>query len=79
MSRFWASWWSGDPLNEETPFRWWDTGHRFGVRDTSYVGLIDAESEEALWQLVGQYFPDNERRFISVKPDNWEPSTDRFP
>lgn len=78
MKRFWASWWSDKPLNMETPFTWWDTGFRFVAPHSSYVAVIDADSEDSLWHLVTQYFPDNERRFISEKPTGWLPASDRF-
>lgn len=78
VTRYWVSWWSDNPINAETSFEWWDTGMRFNmVPQESYVGVIDADSEDAAWMQVLAAFPDYVHRFIEEKPADWTPG-DRF-
>lgn len=79
--RFWISWYSKeDP--ENVPFHAWETGERvnadFSTRDYSICAVIDAESEQAAYDLARQYYPDLEERFCTPKADDFQPG-DRFP
>jgi hypothetical protein len=78
VTRYWVSWWS-DQLADGIPWTCWITGERFVHPSQSVCAVIDAESKEAVWQQVGEYFPDNEHRFALKQADDWEPPKDRFP
>lgn len=76
--RYWVSWWSA-AVPDTAPFGWWVTGYRATAPATSYVAVVDATTEDEVWQRIGQTFPDNERRFINEKVADWRPPEDRFP
>lgn len=92
MNRFWVSWWSGyydDEGCTKPPFQVWNSGSRDrfkpGTRqhdenrdECSWCAVIDADSEDEIWRVVKQHFPDYERRFCESQEPDWEPN-DRFP
>jgi hypothetical protein len=45
--------------------------------DGTACALVDAESEDEIWQVIGSYFPDYEVRFIEGRDDDYTPG-DRF-
>jgi hypothetical protein len=73
VTRYWVAWWSDQPLNAETPFRWWGTGPRQASPVQSYVALLDEDSEADVWEQIGEYFPDYERRYTIPRARNWQP------
>lgn len=88
--RYWVSWFSGNYEDEgctKPPFEFWVTGQRdrqgnglsqkHARDDCSLCAVIDAESEDAVWKLVGKHFPDYEVRFLEEKNPNFQPG-DRF-
>jgi hypothetical protein len=80
---YWASWWADwCERTAELPFQAWVTGSRERMDDDeewSYCARIEANSEEAVEDLVEQHFPDCEFRFCQERPDDWYPPRDRFP
>ncbi len=47
-------------------------------KDTATIcALVDAESEDDIWESVGKHFPDYEQRFIEPCADDYTPG-DRF-
>lgn len=47
--------------------------------DCIIAALIDAMTEEELWQRVKQFFPDYEMQSIETKTKNWMPSEVDYP
>jgi len=45
--------------------------------DCTICALIDAPSEEAIWEVVAKHFPDYEYRFCEERPADYTPG-DRF-
>lgn len=45
--------------------------------DGTACAMIDAESEDEIWQVIGHHFPDYEVRFIEGRDDGHTPG-DRF-
>lgn len=78
--RYWISWWSKKEP-ENLPFDAWVSGERvnwdFTTDSYSICAVIDAESEQAAYDLARQYYPDLEERFCIPKPDDFQPG-DRF-
>lgn len=75
MIRYWVSWISKLEA-ENVPFRYWITGYTADDSFT-YVADIRADSEQAAFAKIAEYFPDYEYRFCDEKPEEWQPS-DRF-
>lgn len=48
---------------------------KFAKDDCSICAVIDAENEDAVWDLVEKYFPDYEQRFAEIKPDDYTPGS----
>ena len=70
---YWVSWWVLEDGFEEPPWKYWWSGYRDGCGDNdseeaSACALIEAESEEAVWEEVGKYFKDIEQRFCDERP-----------
>lgn len=77
MKRFWISWYSKlEP--ENTPFDCWITGETMDEPPAfTYVGDIQAESENDAFNQVGVIFSDWKYRFCDEIAADWQPS-DRF-
>jgi hypothetical protein len=43
--------------------------------DCSLCAVIDAESEDAVWELVSKHFPDYCQRFCEEKEENFTPGS----
>lgn len=80
--RFWVSWYTAEEDPENLPFDAWVTGERvnedFSTHSVSMCAVIDAESQQAAYDLARQYYPDLEERFCTPKADDFLPG-DRFP
>lgn len=86
MSRFWVSWWS-ERDTVKTPFDCWVTGSRCSNKpgldafdddnwtSHSRVALIDAGSEDEVWEGIARYFPDLEQRFCEPVAADYDPSS----
>ena len=89
MKRYWVSWMSGYYLDEgctTPPFIVWVTGYISRVNnetddrdDCNICAVIDAESEQEVWEMINNHFPDYKERFIEEKDLDWEPNSVRFP
>lgn len=79
LKRFWVRWYqSEDLVKENFPFKHWITGYTSDDR-TIYCSLIEAESEEAVEEIVYEYFGNEvEFSFIDERDKDWEPPKDRF-
>jgi len=93
--RYWVSWYSGYYADEgctKPPFKVWISGQcdrRSGFPqvdedgnpkdDCTICAVIDAESEEKVWEVVKKHFPDYLERFIKEKEPDYQPRADRFP
>jgi hypothetical protein len=80
MNKYWVSWYSSE--DEEMgctnpPFQAWLTGYTSNDEHT-LCGLFNAESEEDIWNLIEEYYPDYTERFCEIREDDFQPS-DRFP
>ena len=82
MERFWVSWYQPSEITDaDFPGRIksWVTGIRCSDEAHTVVALVDAESEQALWETlfkcVGNHI---EERFCSQVPNNWTPNSTRF-
>ncbi len=49
----------------------------FGKSDGTAVALVEAESEDKIWEVIAKYFPDYEYRFCEKREAGWMPN-DRF-
>ena len=94
MTKYWVSWISGNYADEgctKPHFKYWITDQLSGRRscypqffidgpknDMICVALITTESEEEIWNIIGQYFPDYDRRFINIVSEDWVPPQERF-
>ena len=88
MKRYWVSWWSGYYEKDgctKPPFQIWVSGERDRINDNgvmkndlSICAVIDAENENQIWDAVGKYFPDYEKRFIDEAKADFSPGN-RFP
>lgn len=77
MKRWWVSWWTSQ---DRVPgFTAWISGARFTAEGTqqSMCALVDAPSEDVVWQMVADYYPDYEQRFCNERTGDWKPG-DRF-
>ncbi|EGO63565.1 hypothetical protein [Acetonema longum] len=90
MKRFWASWYSGNYVDEgctKPPFKIWISEYEeyeivlrddnSGREDCTIYAVIDIENEEMLWALVEEHYPDFRERFCIEKPLDWNPG-ERF-
>lgn len=85
-NRYWVSWWSGyydDEGCTEPLFQIWISGQRNRVKDgkidnkrneCSICAVIDAESEDEIWEVVKKHFPDMEERFCELRDFDYDPS-----
>lgn len=86
MARYWVSWYSGYYISEgctKPPFQIWESGYRERNDDTMKTDLtlcavIDANSEDEIWQVIERHFPDYEYRFCEPRELDYMPG-DRFP
>lgn len=87
MTGYWLSWYHSALHGEfELHTPWWISGSRIQPWSDTIVAAVQAESEEAAWEVVRNSY-DNppetlEKRFIDVLPDGKEPWTGpegRFP
>lgn len=80
--RYWISWYTAEEDPDNLPFEAWITGERvnadFSTHSVSMVAVIDAESEQAAYNLAREYYPDLEERFCNQVADDFEPGS-RFP
>lgn len=84
--RYWVSWYSHfyeSYGHRSVSFPFWISGETMdedenGVNRVTIVGLVEVESEETIWQHVGECMPDYEVRFCEERDSNWFPG-DRFP
>ena len=83
MSRFWVSWYA--PKAEFVQFEWhgpwWISGEDFADRYTVCAAVSAVSEVAARRAIVAAYDTPRELefRFVSNRPDDWEPYTDRFP
>jgi hypothetical protein len=91
--RFWVSWISGNYFDEgctHPPIQYWLSGQMDRRAhlpqkdsngeekdDCTLCAVIDAESEDEVWQNIAKYFPDYAERFIEERAPDYEPG-DRF-
>lgn len=87
MRRYWVSWWSSYHINKgctKPPFQVWISGERGKsaeddmLEDVSLCAVIDAESEQQIWDAVKKHFPDYEERFCNAVEADFTPNN-RFP
>lgn len=53
--------------------KYYDFINKHGKDDCSICALIDASSEEEIWQEVAKYFPDYDMRFCNQKEADYSP------
>lgn len=84
MQRYWVSWYSRNEegVCTEPPFDAWCTGYAinadFECDEETICAMVDAPSEEAVWEAIARHYPDYRQRFISVREPDATPN-DRFP
>jgi len=85
MFRFWVSWWTGyyeDEGCSKPGWTVWISGEREtrsdGRNEVSICSVMDAPSEDSVWNAISHHFPDYEERFCNLKPSDFEPNN-RFP
>lgn len=78
MKKFWISWWTDVCEVDGIPFEYWITGYRGDADTCSICAIINTNSEDQAWEIVGKYFPDYEERFCDEKGLDFNPG-DRFP
>lgn len=87
MKNFWVSWY-GSPIPYELHTPWWISGYRMDGDDDNpdtptICAAVQAEDEVGAMEVVMAAHdtrPDElEWRFVSVRPDDWEPFNSRFP
>ena len=71
MNYYWTSWWViTTDLDKvvDFPFNWCITGSTLEEPARSSICCeIRSDNEEAVWNLISQYFIINEKRFCSIK------------
>lgn len=84
-NRYLVSWWSGyyeDEGCKKPPFQVFVIGSKYRYvngkldreRDeVAICAVIDAESEEEIWEVVRKYFPDMDERFCELKDFDFKP------
>lgn len=75
MTRYWISWISEMEV-ENVPFQYWVTGYTASDSFT-YVADLRAESEQAAFAKIAEYFPDYEYRFCNELSEDYQHG-DRF-
>ena len=84
--RFWVSWYSTYHIKYKCttpPFKIWESGYCDNPADedidlSTWCAVIEANSEQEIWQVIKNHFPDYEERFCEERNSDWEPN-DRFP
>lgn len=84
MKRWWVSFWSVDPSRWEYHGPWWMTGERSSGEDLvehsicAAVVAVDEDAAKAVISAAHDTPSEIEWRFLSSRPDDWEPFADRF-
>ncbi len=82
--RFWVSWWTSQDEDKgctTPPFDYWTSGYRFPKGDmeedteSSVCAVIDADTEDDVWEGVAKYFPDYEARFCEEREADYAPGS----
>ena len=81
--RFWIKWWAGvngdfRPVKDDENLPAWEahSGERLEEPSYALVGVVDAESQDAAWERVLEYWPEAELETCEEKPSDWIPSDD---
>ena len=79
LNRYWVSWYSAYLIDEgctKPPFQIWISGTRERedeIEECTICSVIDAESEDQLWNVIQKHFPDCEKRFCKKVEKDYKP------
>lgn len=85
---YWVRWFSAPSSTFETTWPWWHSGFTGDDRNVLVAAVRGAGVEQAKAQIVAAYEPFLEGKsvadviewsFVSERPDDWQPFTERFP